>query len=136
MDSISNKLQSRLRRQAQQLQGILAALKSALPEDCQSHLEVGGIRDNQLVILTDSAVWQTRLRMYSQSMLESVHQHTELRLSRLIIKVTPPRRSAPVEHHPKRLLSQKSADIIEKTAQSINDADLRKALEKLAKHTK
>ncbi len=136
MDSISNKLQSRLRRQAQQLQGILTALKSALPEDCQPHLEVGGVRDNQLVILTDSAVWQTRLRMYSQSMLESVHQHTELRLSRLIIKVSQPSRPAPEEHHPRRLLSQKSADIIEKTAQGISDPELRKALEKLAKHTK
>ena len=136
MDSISNKLQSRLRRQAQQLQGILTALKSTLPEDCQSHLEVGGIRDNQLVILTDSTVWQTRLRLYSQSMLESVHQHTEYRLSRLIIKVSPPRRAAPKVHHPRRLLSQKSAEIIEKTAQGINDDGLRKALEKLAKHTK
>lgn len=136
MDSISNKLQSRLRRQAQQLQGILAALKSTLPEECQPHIEVGGVRDNQLVILTDSAVWQTRLRMYSQSMLESVQQHTELRPSRLIIKVSPPRRPAVEEHHPRRLLSQKSADIIQKTAQGINDPELRKALEKLAKNTK
>jgi len=136
MESISNKLQSRLRRQAQQLQGILTALKSALPEDCQSHIEVGGIRDNQLVILTDSSVWQTRLRMYSQSMQESVYQHTELRPSRLIIKVLSPRRPPPEEHHPRRLLSQKSADIIEKTAQGISDPELRKALKKLAKHTK
>lgn len=136
MEIISNKLQNRLRRRAQQLQGILTAVKSALPEDCQSHLEVGGVRDNQLVILTDSTVWQTRLRMYSQSMLESVHQHTELSLSRIIIKITPPRRSPPKEHHPRRLLSQKSADIIEKTAQGINDPELRKALEKLARHRK
>lgn len=136
MDSISNKLQSRLRRQAQQLQGILSALKSALPEECRPHLEVGGIRDNQLVILTDSTVWQTRLRMYSQSMLESVQQHTELRPSRLIIKVSPPRRPPAEEHHPRRFISQKSADIIEKTAQGISDPELRKALEKLAKHTK
>lgn len=136
MDSISNKLQSRLRRQAQQLQSILTALKSALPEDCQSHIEVGGIRDNQLVVLTDSTVWQTRLRMYSQGMLESVQQHTELRLSRLIIKISPPRRPAPEEHHPRRIISQKSADIIEKTAQGIDDPELRNALKKLAKHTK
>lgn len=136
MDSISNKLQSRLRRQAQQLQSILTAIKSALPEDCQAHIEVGGIRDNQLVILTDSAVWQTRLRMYSQSMLESVHRHTDIHLSRLIIKLSPPRRARPQESQPRRLLTQKSADIIEKTAQSINDPELRKALEKLAKHTK
>lgn len=136
MDSISNKLQGRLRRQAQQLQGVLSALKSTLPEDCQPHLQVGGIRDNQLVILTDSAVWQTRLRLYSHSMLESVHQHTELRLSRLIIKVSPPRRSPPQVEQPKRLLSHNSADIIEKTAQGINDPELRNALEKLAKHRK
>lgn len=136
MDNITNKLQSRLRRQAELLQGVLSALKSALPEDCQSHLQVGGIRDNQLVVLTDSAVWQTRLRMYSQGMLESVRQHTELRLSRLIIKVSPPRRTPPQVDHPRRLLSQKSADIIERTAQGIDDPGLRKALEKLAKHTK
>ncbi len=136
MERFSNQLTSSIRQKAFQLKRLKQAILASLPVDCHSHLEVAGIRDNQLVVLTDSPVWQTRLRMYSQSMLEALHQHADIKLSRVKIRLSPPQREIEEPPPPPRILSTQSAQLIEQTAQCISDEALSSALLRLSRKAK
>ncbi len=136
MDNISKKLSKRFKNKAHQLEQLNRAVKISLPVDCHAHMDVADIRDNQLIILTDSSVWQTRLRLYSQSILEALHQHAGIKLNRVTLKLTQPKRI--IEEKPTvfRSLSEHSSKLIKQTASCISDPDLQAALLKLAQKTK
>ncbi|VAW58117.1 hypothetical protein MNBD_GAMMA11-3068 [hydrothermal vent metagenome] len=136
MNNISDKLGQYIKKKALELKQLNQAIKVSLPPDCHEHVDVVGIRGNQLIILTDSPVWRTRLRMMSQTMLEALHQHTGLKLNRVNIRMAPPQRVIEKPSPPHRVLSQQSSDIITQTARCIPDPDLQQALLKLAQKTK
>lgn len=132
MDNITNKLGQHILKKALQLKSLNQAVKSSLPTDCRDHIEIAGIRENQLIILTDSPVWQTRLRLYSQTMLEALHQHTGIKLTRVKLRLTPPTRIVPEKPPEQRILSSQSAKLIEQTANCVTDSDLQAALHRLS----
>ena len=112
------------------------AVKISLPVDCHEHLEIADIRDNQLIILTDSPVWQTRLRMYSQTILEALHQHAGIKLNRVTLKLTPKKRVIKEKPAKYRTLSEQNAKLIQQTANCISDPDLQAALLNISRKTK
>ncbi len=136
MDKITEKLSLKFRKKAQELTRLNRAVKISLPIDCHDHMEIADIRDNQLIILTDSPVWQTRLRMYSHTILEALHQHAGIKLNRVTLRLTPEKRT--IEEKPPvfRTLSEKNANLIESTANCVSDPDLQAALLKLSRHKK
>ena len=136
MENISDKLQQRILRKAHELHKIGQAIKASLPLDCHSHLDVVGIRENELILLTDSPVWQTRLRMFSQTILEALQQHAGITLTRVKIRLAPPTRTIEPYTPPKRTLSSDSARVIDQTANCISDPELREAMLRLSKKAK
>ena len=136
MENISEKLQQRILRKAQELQKIGQTIKATLPLDCHSHLDVVGIRENELILLTDSPVWQTRLRMFSQTILDALQQHAGISLNRIKIKLAPQKRAIEPVKPPKRVLSKDSAKMIEQTAGCISDPALLQAMQRLSKRAK
>lgn len=132
MDNITNKLGQHILKKALQLQRLDQAVKSALPIDCREHIEIAGIRESQLIILTDSPVWQTRLRLYSQTMLEALHQQTGIKLTRVKLRLTPTTRIVPEKPPEQRILSNQSAKLIEQTANCVSDIKLQTALHRLS----
>ena len=136
MDNISLKLSLKFRKKALELKRLNHAVKISLPLDCHDHLEIADIRDNQLIILTDSPVWQTRLRMYSHTILEALHQHAGVKLNRVTLRLSPKKRVIPEKPPIFRTLSEKNANLIQQTANCINDPDLQAALLNLARRTK
>ena len=136
MDNISDKLQQRILRKALELEKIGRAIKVSLPLDCHKHLDVVGIRENELILLTDSPVWQTRLRMFSQIILEALQQHAGITLTRIKIKLAPPTRVIAPSPPQKRTLSKDSARMIGQTASSISDPELRQAMLRLSQKAK
>jgi len=135
MNNISEKLSLKFRKKAQELNRLNRAVKISLPLDCHNHMQIADIRDNQLIILTDSPVWQTRLRMYSQTILEALHQHAGIKLNRVTLRLTPEKRI--IEETPPvfRTLSDSNSKLIEQTANSISDPALQAALLKLSRKT-
>jgi len=133
MDNISAKLSLKFRKKAQELSRLNQAVKISLPLDCHSHMEIADIRDKQLIILTDSPVWQTRLRMYSQTILEALHQHAGIKLNRVTLRLAPKKRI--IEDAPPvyRTLSESNSKLIEQTANCISDPSLQAALLRLSK---
>ncbi|VAW56769.1 hypothetical protein MNBD_GAMMA07-1854 [hydrothermal vent metagenome] len=136
MDNISNKISLKLSKKALELQHLNLAVKASLPKDCRDHMEIAAIRDKQLIIVTDSPVWQTRLRMYSQTILEGLHQHTGIKLNRVYLKLTPETRIIEAPAPVYRMLSQENAKLIEQTANSVSDDGLQAALLNLSLKTK
>ncbi|QTF94415.1 DUF721 domain-containing protein, partial [Halomonas sp. BM-2019] len=49
-------------------------LRDHLPEELAPHLHVGGFRDGRLTLITDRAVWLTRLRYEQPRLLALLHE--------------------------------------------------------------
>ena len=135
MNNLSQKVSLRISKKALELQRLNIAVKASLPKDCREHMDVAAMRDKQLVIITDSPVWQTRLRMYSQSMLEALHQYTGIKLNRVYIKSTPKKRVIEPPLPVYRVLSTENSKLIKQTARCISDTRLQTALLNLSKKT-
>ena len=132
MKSISNLLQSRLVKKARNLDKLAHLVRACLPENCHQHVKVSGIRENSLVLMVDSPVWSSRIRLYTNHILDMLKQHQLAEVQQIKIRLsqrapTPPE---PVFH--KRYLDQRSSRLIEQTADSIDDPELKQALHKLA----
>lgn len=133
MESISQLINSNIQRKAFHLAKLTKLVKASLPVHCQDHVDVADIRNNQLVLITDSPAWASRLRLYSQNMLQMLEEHANLKLASVYIKQSQPRIKAkepPIKYHH---LSHKTAELIDQTADSISDSDLQQALKNLAK---
>ena len=136
MKSLSSHIKQDLNVKAQHLAKLTQILRACLPQNCQQHVSVAGINDQQLILITDSPVWVSRLRMYTQNMLEMLEQHSNIKISQIRIKQSPPRvprKQVPVKKL--RHLSPDTAEKITQTAASISDPELQQALLKLARNT-
>jgi hypothetical protein len=136
MESFSSLINRDLSTKAQELANLTRILRACLPQNCQQHVSVAGMRDQQLILITDSPVWVSRLRMYTQHMLEMLSQHSHVRVSQIRIKQSPPRMPKK-KPEPKKLrrLSDNTSTMIAQTAESIADPELQQALYKLSRNT-
>ena len=62
---------------------------SQLPEKAQSHIVAARIEDDTLTIICDSAPWATRIRFYSQTLLQFLATDHNLEARSLVVKVRP-----------------------------------------------
>ncbi|MDH5472022.1 MAG: DUF721 domain-containing protein [Gammaproteobacteria bacterium] len=132
MKSISNLINPQLLGKASQLNKLTRLVRSSLPSECRNHVSVADIRDQQLILITDSPVWSSRLRLYQNSILEMLKNHANIQLNQVHIKQTQPKHIAQAPALNNRYLSSSSAKLLKQTADSIDDPDLHQALSKLA----
>lgn len=135
MKSISRLINSRLLVKASQLDKLTKIVRSSLPAECREHVSVADIRDMQLILVTDSPVWSSRLRLYHNNILEMLKTHADVHLSQVKIRQTHPRQTARKPVVTNRYLTDNSAKLLKQTADSIDDPDLQQALTKLAGKT-
>ena len=113
---------------------LLAEVRSVLPEDLAAHCVGAQLRDRQLVLHADAAVWATRLRYLAPQLLSLLQiRHPALRevKTRLLHPQLP---RAPRRHPARR--SDNAAEIIHHSAQDTKHAPLRDALLRLSKALK
>jgi predicted nucleic acid-binding Zn ribbon protein len=154
MRPINVHLDSKLTAQTRRLEQMTLILKSRLPPECDGHYHVASIRDDTVVIITDSPVWTTRLRQLGPLILQSLanspsysahhsaHSSTransiqqQLHHVRIVSRYGP----IPDHHQPrtvKRTISQQSRQQIAQTASYISDKKLKNALLKISRHGK
>lgn len=136
MESFSSLINRDLGKKTRELARLTQILRACLPQNCQQHVSVAGIRDQQLILITDSPVWVSRLRMYTQHMLDMLAQHSQTRISQIRIKQSPPRMPMKKEKPKKfRRLSDNTSTMIAQTADTIADPELQQALYKLSRNT-
>ena len=135
MKSISRLINPQLLGKASQLDKLTRVVRSSLPAECREHVSVADIRDKQLILVTDSPVWSSRLRLYHNNILEMLKTHANIHLSQVRIKQTHPKQTAKAPIFKNRYLTDGSAKLLKQTADSIDDPDLHQALIKLAGKT-
>jgi hypothetical protein len=135
MKTITNLIDRKIQLKARQLEKLTRLIKASLPVNCQSHVQVSAIREFQLILITDSPAWSSRLRLYSQNMIQMLAEHTNIRVNRVRIKLSQPKKSITKPIKKFRYLNKNTASLIQQTAATINDPDLQQALINLAKKT-
>lgn len=63
---------------AKQLRKLTTQLRNLVDAPLNQHIHVANVRDNVLVIGTDSAVWHTRIKYLAPVILDQMKQHKGL----------------------------------------------------------
>ncbi|UYG08885.1 DUF721 domain-containing protein [Halomonas sp. M4R1S46] len=123
-----------LMRMARLIERAQQHLRDHLPAELAEHLFVGGFHDGRLTVITDRAVWLTRLRYEQAQLLSRLHELPGFEaVSGFDFKVRPVRPpKAPVRQT--RRLPARAADELSSCAADVDDPRLRRALERLASH--
>jgi len=147
MKTINEQISPNFIIQAKKLAHLTKLVHSVLPVECHGHVSVGGIRDRNLMLITDSPVWTTRLRQLSPQILQHIRANTpEKQASQIIHHVQISTRynnsaldkqqALSKESRQKPRLSEKSGLMLAQSAESIEHPKLKMALLKLASHCK
>jgi len=132
--------------QAKMLAEFTALLQQVIPVECRNHVKVANFRDQNLMLMTDSPVWTTKLRQLSPQILHHVRENS--------LKISHCGNKPPTIHHiqihtryitaddnqrqkanlkkPVPRISKKTAELLLTSANSINSEQLKTALLKMA----
>jgi len=133
-DKVSSLLQAgeqlaHLGRMLDKQQSLLKAVRNQLPAPLDQHCLHARISGKQLIIHTDSPVWNARLRFHGPQLIRAIQQQAP-NVQKLKINIHIDSASRPVDHRRARL-SQRSASLILDAANSVDDPDLQAALRRL-----
>ena len=122
-----------LHSQIEQQRLILQQIKAVLPDDLAKQTKHCIIKDQKLLIYTDSAIWASQLRFYNSALLASIQGLVRSPIEAMQIKIIS-RLSGLTETSTRKanLPSQEGIDLIRKHSQSISDDKLSSALLKLS----
>lgn len=124
---------SEIRRRIAVIQAIQDKLKAKLPPPLSEHFIIANISKDTLTLHTHSPAWAAKLRFNTPEILRCVQEHFDARSPKsLRIKVVPesPQPALPLR---KIRLSEKNAQLIKQTAETITDPALRDALVRLSR---
>lgn len=135
MQQINRYLDKDLIRQAQFLHVLTESLRSRLPITVGAHCWAGGIRDNTLVVITDSANWTIPIRYQQYELLKQINSEFQKNLKRVKIKVVniAYQREKPAN---RPSISVQSAQHLASIASTMQDSGLKSALLRLSKRSK
>ena len=122
-------LVDRVREQAR----LLARVRQELDSLISTHLVAAAIFDRKLILYADSSAWASRLRFGSR-LLRDTLVRKGLEVEKITVRITLTAGSKPRDTRVARQLSRRNGLLIEKTAEAIDDPELRKALKRLSRH--
>jgi hypothetical protein len=130
--SFQNQITSQLHRQIAQQKQVLQAVQAVLPEHLAKQVRHCLIKDQKLLVYTDSAAWASQLRFYNTMMLTATESLTNQTLSSVQVRITiSPSELIAHSERKARLPSQEKIAELQKDSLSIADDSLRLALLKL-----
>lgn len=135
MKQISSLINPEFTKQSREIIRIDRLLKSVLPVAAHPHIQASNIADTELVVVTDSTAWSTRLRLHTQDILYMLAQHTDCGITNIRIRLLKNHNKNKLPQADKKPipLSDNSAALILQTAENITDPELKHALLQLAK---
>jgi len=138
MKTLASQLDPALLARSRKYEKLTLLLRQHLPPECDNHYAVTNIHQQELVIVTDSPVWATRLRQLAPQIIALVRQDLA-QIQHVQIKTRLPATTARPAPGPapnlaaKRQLSQRASQQIQSAAACISDETLKNALLKLAR---
>ena len=136
MHSIDQYLSQQIADKKLLIDQLNAAILPLLPVSCQNHVTASNFSCNELTLIADSPVWAARLRTQQKQIISAINQQLKLPVSSINIRFKQPEAIKAKAVKPAPILSQQSSDLIEKTANSITDEELKAALLRLAQNAK
>lgn len=150
MKPINEQISSEIAQQARKLTQYTRILHKVLPIECRNHVQVANIRQQNLILITDSPVWTTRLRQLSPTILQYLRDNSASYLSsesdKPIHHIQITTRYSHNENHQQKTtenpqpnkpkISEKSAKLLSQSANSIGNEQLKSALLRVASHSK
>lgn len=135
LTALQDSANAKLFQRARQLARIERALMAVLPVELRPHARLGGVADNVLRVHVDSPVWHTRLRYVLPQLLPNLNRLAHTRLQSIECVTRPFERNASAS--PKKgkgplRPGESTARDLSLAADSIDDPDLRNALQRLA----
>ncbi|MDH5183766.1 MAG: DUF721 domain-containing protein [Gammaproteobacteria bacterium] len=118
---------------------LTSIMQASLPSPLASFCQTGTLTDNRLTIITSSPVWAAKLRYLLPALLKQLQTHKPFsQVTEINIKISNITFYSEVQpkQHRKASMSPHSADIIQQTANSVNDKALRESLLRLSLHGK
>jgi len=137
MRSIDKFLGSQITDKKLLIEKLNAIILPLLPEISQSHITTASYnKDNQeLILIADSPVWAARLRTQHRTIITKLQNELSFPVSSIKVKFQQPVKNKPEAKKHLPNLSDKSAELIRQTANSVEDEELKNALLRLAKNT-
>lgn len=133
--------------QAKKLAYFTQLLHSILPVECRAHVAVANVRNQNLMLITDSPVWTTRLRQLSPQILQFIRKNTahnsnnkeqihHVQISTRYQASRPDQQQAKKKDKPRLQISEKTASVLSQSADSIQHQQLKAALLRIARHAR
>lgn len=129
----SNSLQPLMER-AHYLQALTRQLREAVDPVLAEHISLANLKSDTAIIIADSPVWLANIRYLAPDFLRLLQQQPGLeKLRKIQFKVQPANPAAQAQTEIRRAsLSTDSAELLESTANDIQDKELAQALQRLA----
>lgn len=147
MRSINEQINPKFVIQAKKLAQFNRLLQEILPAECRAHVRVANIRQQSLMLITDSPVWTTRLRQLSPQILQFIQEHvtgaqtihhvqigTRYPVAKPPVSRSSQKTSGPNSESNRRAISSKTARLLSQSADNIKHHALKNALLRLARH--
>ncbi len=110
---------------------------SILDKTLKNHCDIANFRDGNLVLLTDSPAWISRLRYQIPSLLKQLQQLSEFKgITQIKLRIQPKyveRKKRQLHREP---ISSIAASCLTTLADSVQDFELKTALQQLASRSK
>lgn len=133
LDTTEGSLQ-RLLARAKTLQQLTFEARQCLPEGLSPHCLVANLRDNCLIVHTDTAARANLLRYHTPNIIKHLQQYHELRnLGRVAVKVRPPSLVPASTSTQRPYLSQANAALLRNVAGGMKDPHLKAAFLRLSR---
>lgn len=122
-------------RRGRQLHGLNILLGELLGTELASHCQLANIRENTLILATDSSAWATRLRYMAPQLIQQLKGDKRLNgIDTVHVIITPPVSPGDTSHPVRRAsMSESASECINQCAEGISDPQLSSALKHLAK---
>lgn len=119
---------------ARQLGHLSDIIQAMLEPSLADHCHLAHFDGSRMVIVADSPAWATRLRFSVDTLVSQLQQYSNKfhRLSKIEVAVRPQLPDLPQVNVVERTISVEAAQYIEESADSVEDPDLKQALQRLA----
>jgi hypothetical protein len=122
-----------LLRHAHELLRLEDDIGALLAPSIRPHCRAAGYRDGQLILMTDSPAWATRLRYQVPALLAGLRRRAPaLGLREILVKVSPFTQPVEAATAPGPAMSAGSAALLQDVANGIGDPRIRAAMLRLA----
>jgi hypothetical protein len=147
MKPINEQLKPEFLAQAKKLAYFTQLLHRILPVECRDHVAVANVRNQNLMLITDSPVWTTRLRQLSPQILEFIRKNAaekfsnkeqihHVQINTRYQATNTDQQQAKKRNKPGFQISEKTASMLTQSADSIQHQQLKAALLRMARHSR